>query len=375
MSRAKLFLKRTAIIILSIILLFAVSVFAFIKLAPQFGATPSGEHLEKIKKSEHYQGNQFVNLSETKLEYSLKNMIEVMQEYSNAKKTAPGDVILTHFNDPQPALEDSTFRLTWYGHSAILLELAGKRIFLDPMLGPYAAPVPFFGKRFPNRPEIDLNSIGKLDAVIFSHDHYDHLDYTTIKAIHQDVGHFYVPLGVGSHLRKWGVPAEKITELDWWGNASLDDFTFTATPARHFSGRSIGENNKTLWASWVIKTPVHNIYFSGDGGYDTHFAAIGERLGPFDFAMMECGQYNEHWKLIHMMPEETVQASLDIKTKTMMPIHWGAFTLSPHAWIDPAERVYTAAKKNNLKLITPEIGAGFLFPNDQPQSTWWRQVK
>lgn len=374
MAKGKSVLLKIVIGLITVILLLVAGIYSFIKLAPQFGAPPSGDHLTEIKKSPNYQVNQFINLIETSLDYSFSNSIEVIQEYNKAANLAPESPIKTHFSMSNASIPDNNFRVTWYGHSAILLEFENKRIFLDPMLGDYAAPVSFFGQRFPNAPKLDLKSIGELDAVVFSHDHYDHLDYSTVKAIHEHVGHFYVPLGLGSHLKRWGVPENKITELDWWESAYLEEFTFTAAPARHFSGRSIRDSNKTLWASWVIRKPGTNIYFSGDGGYGPHFKEIGEKLGPFDFAMMECGQYNIRWQAIHMMPEETVQASLDLNTKAMMPIHWGAFTLSPHPWIEPAERVKVAAEKEHLKLITPEIGDAFNYPNEQPMTTWWKAV-
>jgi L-ascorbate metabolism protein UlaG (beta-lactamase superfamily) len=367
-------LKKVALGIVVLVIVSIVGIIAFIKLAPQFGKSPSGEYLAKIEQSPNYGEGIFVNLIETTLEYSFSNSIAVMKAYNNAENVAPESVIETKFDQPKPDILDSTFRVTWYGHSAILLEFSGKRIFLDPMLGDYAAPVPFFGQRFHNSPEFDLEDLGELDAVIFSHDHYDHLDYPTVKAIHEKVGHFYVPLGVGSHLRHWGVPEEKITELDWWQSATLEEFEITTAPARHFSGRSVGDANKTLWASWVINSRDFKLYFSGDGGYGPHFKEIGERLGPFDFAMMECGQYNEFWNQIHMMPEETVQATLDINAKRMMPIHWGSFTLAPHAWIDPAERVLKAANEAGLPLVTPEVGESFLFASEMPQTYWWRLV-
>ncbi len=370
----KSFFLKSLLGLLALIFIVAIGVFIFIKTAPQFGAAPSGQHLAEIKKSPNYLKDKFVNIQETILEYSFSNSVKVMKAYNKAKNTAPKSAINTKFDQQKPAVSDSSIRVTWYGHSAILLEFTGKRIFLDPMLGDYAAPVPFFGQRFQNEPAIEIESVGKLDAVIFSHDHYDHLDYPTVKAIHEQVGHFFVPLGLGAHLKSWGVPANKITELDWWQSATLGDLTFTAAPARHFSGRSINDSNKTLWASWVINSPEHNLYFSGDGGYGSHFKEIGKRLGPFEFAMMECGQYNELWNQIHMMPEETVQASLDLNAKSMMPIHWGAFTLAPHAWTDPAERVKAAADQNGLQLVTPEIGQSFMFPEVTPMTTWWREV-
>ncbi|HCX21093.1 MAG: hypothetical protein CMB80_20145 [Flammeovirgaceae bacterium] len=364
------FLKVLAIIA-SVIIVFVVAVMAFIKFAPQFGAKPSGEHLQKIAQSSHYEKDQFVNLIETKMDMSFSNSWGMLKESLSSKNTSPKEELDTFFGTEKPAANDSNIVVTWYGHSALLLEIEGKKIFLDPMLGPYASPVPIFGKRFKNAPTFDFDNIPQLDAVIYSHDHYDHLDYYTIKRIKDKVGHFYTPLGLGSHLKAWGVPEEKITELDWWDEARFGQFTFTATPARHFSGRGTDDRNKTLWASWVIQGEYNKIYFSGDGGYGPHFKEIGERMGPFDFAMMECGQYNERWEPIHMMPEQTVQASLDVKTKSMMPIHWGGFSLAPHEWFEPAERVAKAASEVNLELVTPKIGKAFSLSEDLPHGQWW----
>jgi L-ascorbate metabolism protein UlaG (beta-lactamase superfamily) len=270
---------------------------------------------------------------------------------------------------------DSTLKITWFGHSAILLQIDGKNILIDPMLGNAAAPVPFMTKRFPYVQSLDLDVLPEIDAIIISHDHYDHLDYQTILVLKEKVKHFYTPLGVGSHLRSWGVDASKITELDWWQSTDFEGLRFVATPARHFSGRSISDRNKTQWSSWVIVGAKEKIYFSGDSGYGPHFREIGTKYGPFDFAMLECGQYNERWEAIHMLPEQTVQAALDLKCKRMMPIHWGAFNLSLHSWTDPVERVTEAAAKHNLDVIVPVIGRRFSPAEDKfDTSYWWKAL-
>ncbi len=366
-------MNKISLIFTAIIIFLVLSTMAFINLAPQFGAKPSGKHLDTISQSNHYDNGQFVNLIETRMDYSLSNIWGMLKESMRAKNTTPKAILGTYFNTPKSMPGDSNVMITWFGHSAILLEIEGKKLFLDPMLGPYASPVPIFGKRFKNNPPFDLETLPPIDAVLFSHDHYDHLDYYTIKMIRDKVHHFYTPLGLGSHLKAWGVSPDKITELDWWDQVQFEQFTFTATPARHFSGRGTNDSNKTLWASWVIGSMNHNIYFSGDSGYGPHFKEIGERLGPFDFAMMECGQYNERWAPIHMMPEETVQATLDVQAAAMMPIHWGGFSLAPHKWIEPAERVSKAASLVNLKLVTPRIGEAFMLMEELPQSTWWQE--
>jgi L-ascorbate metabolism protein UlaG (beta-lactamase superfamily) len=180
-----------------------------------------------------------------------------------------------------------------------------------------------------------------------------------------------VPLGLKSHLLHWGVEDSKITELDWWDELEIDGITLTCTPAQHFSGRGVTDRSKTLWASWVLKGKQNSIYFSGDSGYFGEFKKIGEKYGPFDIALMECGQYNELWHAIHMMPEETAQAGIDVQAKAIMPIHWGMFDLSLHSWTEPVERVSVAAAKLNLPLVTPVIGERFDIQNLLVSNQWW----
>lgn len=376
MSNLKPILLRSFFIVVGFFFLLFIFAMAFIKFAPQFGARPSGAHLEKISMSPNYKRHQFENLIETKIDYSVSNMGGMLSDMFSSKNTTPSRSLPTRFNEPGSSIPtDSTLLVTWFGHSAILLELEGKRIFLDPMLGPAASPIPFlFGKRFKNDPIADLKLIGRLDAVILSHDHYDHLDYATIKTIKDQVGHFYSPLGVGSHLKAWGVDSASITELDWWESVEMDHIRISATPARHFSGRGISDGNKTQWASWVIKGSHHTLYFSGDSGYGPHFKDIGEKHGPFDLTLLECGQYNERWEPIHMMPEQTAQAHLDLGGNVLMPIHWGAFSLAPHSWYEPAERLSIAAEEKKIQLITPVIGERFSLRDSLPASKWWQNL-
>jgi len=344
---------------------------AFIKLAPQFGAPPTGAHLKKIEKSENYQSGQFQNEITTTMDIGFSSGSKLMYEWMfEGKDREPARPIPTSFNNN---IFDTALQVTWFGHSAILLEIDGKKLLLDPMLGDAAAPVSFMTRRFDYQQAINIDSIPSVDAVIISHDHYDHLDYPSIRALKDRVGHFYTALGVGSHLQRWGVDPSKITEMDWWETAMHEGLEFIAAPARHFSGRGISDRNKTQWASWIIIGKNEKVYFSGDSGYGPHFKEIGEKYGPFDFAMMECGQYNERWEAIHMMPEQTVQAGLDVHAKKLMPIHWGAFNLSLHSWTDPVERALKAAKNQNVEVLTPVIGKKFaLSEANQNQESWWR---
>lgn len=349
---------------------------AFIKLSPQFGATPSGDHFEQISKSQNHDGKTFINLIPTSMDMGFKNGVKVMYQWMfDSNNRVPINPLPVQFDSNGIEKGDSLSIITWYGHSAISLEMEGKLILIDPMLGNAASPVPFMTKRFKYEQPIDLESISKVDAVILSHDHYDHLDYPSIMKLKDKVGHFYTPLGVGSHLVSWGVDKSRITELDWWESAKIDELEIVATPARHFSGRGISDRNTTQWASWVIQGKNEKIYFSGDSGYGPHFKEIGDKFGPFDFAMMECGQYNKNWEAIHMLPEQTIQASMDIKAKRMMPIHWSAFNLSLHAWIDPVDRAVKAAKLHDVDILTPQIGARFSPGNEAISSSeWWRDV-
>ncbi len=220
---------------------------------------------------------------------------------------------------------------------------------------------------------LPIEKLPYIDAVVLSHDHYDHLDYESIIKLKDKVGHFYVPLGVSAHLIEWGVDPDKITELDWWKEVNVEGFTFICTPARHFSGRSLFNGFTTLWASWIVRTENSNVFFSGDSGYGPHFKEIGKRYGPFDFVMLECGQYNELWKDIHMMPEQTVQAAIDLNGKLMMPIHWGAFTLAMHPWTDPIIRVTASAHERHVAITTPKIGEPVLLQQPVfPHSEWWK---
>jgi L-ascorbate metabolism protein UlaG (beta-lactamase superfamily) len=242
------------------------------------------------------------------------------------------------------------------------------------MFGDVPAPHPWLGKhRFSKSLPIEIEKLPQIDAVILSHDHYDHLDYGSITKLKSKVNQFFTPLGVGSHLTEWGIDSSKVKELDWWDEVQYGDFTFACTPAQHFSGRRMGDRGATLWASWVIKTAENSIFFSGDSGYNAHFKEIGEKYGPFDFAMIECGQYNEQWKQIHMMPEQTVLAGIDLKAKLIMPIHWAAFKLAFHTWTDPIERVTKKAKEMNMPIATPMIGEPILIDkqNQFPHSDWW----
>lgn len=368
-----MFLKTLKFIFISVIGIIAIAVigsYIVTNLNPAFGLPPEGSDLERMKESPNFQSGEFQNLIETQMG-TTGDMLGTLPDFFNLENGEPKDSLPVLFGENQVLAPDSVSYITWYGHSAFLIEIQSKKILIDPMLGDYASPFSFGSKRFPYKKPIPIEELTDIDAVIISHDHYDHLDYPTINLIKQHVGRFYTPLGVGSHLKYWGIPENKVTELDWWEETEFDDIKLAAVPARHFSGRGVTDRNSTQWASWIIEGDFQKIYFSGDGGYGPHFKDIGDKYGPFDFAMLECGQYNEAWEAIHMMPEQSVIAGKDLNAKLVMPIHWGAFQLSIHSWTDPILRFKSKSEEQNVPMVHPIIGERFGLGMDYPRTIWW----
>jgi L-ascorbate metabolism protein UlaG (beta-lactamase superfamily) len=268
-----------------------------------------------------------------------------------------------------PQDETVFFRL---GHSSVLIWLDGEFWLTDPIFSERASPFSFIGpQRFHPSP-ISLADLPNIKGVILSHNHYDHMDKATLQTLKDKADNFYMPLGLGGDLKKWGIEDAKINELDWWDNIKIGEVTLTATPSFHFSGRSLSDSNQTLWASWVITGSKHNLFFSGDSGYFDGFKKIGERLGPFDVSFMETGAYNKLWPYVHMQPAASVKAHLDLNAKLMIPIHNGTFDLALHTWFDPFEKIEKLAKKIDFKWYTPSIGEAVSVGNSQPINRWWQ---
>ncbi len=246
----------------------------------------------------------------------------------------------------------------WLGHSSVFVMLNNVKILIDPVFSPSASPFSFIGpKAFPYTHYYQADQFPELDIVMISHDHFDHLDKKAIQVLATTAKHFIVPLSVGRLLRNWGVSQSKIIEMDWTDTFShTENLKIIAQSGRHFSGRGIANRNTTLWCSYILQTDQKRIFFSGDSGYGPHFKEIGNEHGPFNISFLECGQYNENWPYIHMMPEETVQAAIDLKTDTFVPIHWGKFPLSLHPWDKPPKRATAAATVKNQKIDLPTIG-------------------
>ena len=337
---------------------------------PQFGADAGAMKYVKELGSVAWKMGSFRNLDKTPLQEDLGSLFGDLVGYLQAKNTQPAEPLPVAVAQSDGTPTDGKDYLTWFGHSALRLESGGHTILLDPMLGDWVAPVPFLGHRFPYKDYHPVQELGDIDLIVYSHDHYDHLDYDTLMQIKDRTKAYLCPLGLGAHLVAWGIPRERITELDWWQSAELAGCTFTATPARHFSGRSAGTRNKSLWAGFAIKTASHNLFFGGDSGYGRHFEMIGERLGPFDLTMLDAGQYHDRWKNVHMQPEEALRAHRDVYGKMLLPIHWGAFSLSDHAWSDPVDRIRRADKTECV--ISPMVGQRFAL-NDMKdcRESWW----
>lgn len=328
--------------------------------------------------SSHRSGEVYVNAN-PEIKQDMSNFGSILKRYMFEKRVdpVPDKVLLTPIENAGLQNEDSSAAVYRLGHSTVLLQLENRLWLTDPVFSKRASPVQWAGpKRFHPVPMNidDMDAFPDIEGVIISHDHYDHLDKATVKLIHSKVKHFIVPLGVDQHLISWGVSAEKIHTLDWWQTATIKNVSFTATPAQHFSGRGLFDGNETLWASWVIKTEQHRLFFSGDSGYFDGFKLIGKRYGPFDLTMMETGAYDRNWADIHMLPEQSVQAHIDLRGKMLMPIHNSTFDLALHPWYEPFERLAKAAVENEVKIATPIIGEKVLIDQPRVNIAWWKNM-
>jgi L-ascorbate metabolism protein UlaG (beta-lactamase superfamily) len=380
---------------------------------PVLGKSPSGSRLERIRRSPHYANGSFQNPEPTEMLLKGVSYIKMMREYRDKPKTTipPG---------PLPSVRTDLFSLprdrpviVWFGHSSYLVKLQGMHILVDPVFSGHASPFSWFGKAFPGTDIYGAEDFPDIDMMLLTHDHYDHLDYKTILQFAPKTRHFYTSLGVGAHLEYWGIAPERITELDWGesvepggeeageaetgiagrgrmhsnkGGPEVGDagtghgiagqasgaISLSAMPARHFSGRTF-KRNQTLWSSFVLKGRGYSLFLGGDSGYGQHFKSIGDRHGPFDLAILESGQYGKNWPYIHMFPEQTATAAIDLGAKALLPVHWGKFVLSVHAWDEPIRRLVRAAGEKGLSLATPLIGEPVIIGEPYPRKDWWEE--
>lgn len=342
-----------------------------------FGARPAGARLELIKKSKNYRDGKFQNLNPTPSLTEGYSYPSVMYNFLFGKKdhVAPEDSIPSVRTELSSIPKQANV-LIWFGHSSYWMQIEGKSILVDPVLNDYAAPFRGINKAFKGSASYTAEDIPYVDYLVITHDHYDHLDYETIKKLRGKVGKVVCALGVGAHFEAWEYLPEQLIEKDWGDKITLDEqITLHFTPARHFSGRSIFSNN-TLWTSYVLETPSRKIFLGGDSGYDEHFREIGKRFGGFDLAILENGQYNVAWKYIHALPEDVLRAGKDLRARRILPVHSGKFALAAHAWYEPLSRLTELNKSAGQKLITPMIGEIVnIDDEDQQFKQWWIGAK
>lgn len=273
------------------------------------------------------------------------------------------------------AADDKRLYVTWFGHSSVLVQMSGVSILIDPMFSEYSSPVQWAGPRRFSHPSAGISELPRIDAVLLTHDHYDHLDRLTVKALKGKAERFIVSKGVERHLRRWGIPAEQITALSWWESVSVKGAEITCTPSRHFSGRGLLDQNSVQWCSFVLRDGRHSVFDSGDGSIGAHFDEIARRFGGFDLALMECGQYNRSWHYSHLYPEESVSAAIRAGARLAMPIHWGAFVLSNHGWDDGPERFAREAARQGLPMTTPRLCETICIDDLPRTECWWRKLR
>lgn len=344
----------------------------------QFGGKVTDQLKEQYKKSPNWREGVFQNLETTELAASFSKMPGMIyKQLTQGKEKEPEKPLpIVPFNKAEFLAPSPESKFIWYGHSVVMMRMSRKTLLIDPMLGPNTTPIaPIATKRFSENTLSLIDDFPEIDLILLTHDHYDHLDLASIQKIKSKTKKYFVALGVKRHLVHWGVEPEKIIEFDWWENKTLENISVTFTPTRHFSGRGLTDRTKTLWGGWNFKTEKENIWFSGDGGYGKHFQEIGKKLGPFDFAFMECGQYNYDWHPIHMFPNESVQAAIETGAKKAMPVHWAGFALSyQHSWKEPVEDFIKSAEENKLNYSTPTLGKIFT-PSSLEYEKWWVEKK
>ncbi len=343
----------------------------------KFGRTPSGKRLERIKKSAHYRNGQFHNLRPTPQLTEGATMSRVIYGFLFGKieRKIPSVPIPTVKTDLRSILPDEDI-LVWFGHSSYFLQIDGLRFLVDPVFSGSASPLPGSNKAFPGTDIYTVEDFPAIDYLLITHDHYDHVDYTTLLTLQPKVRAVICVLGVGEHLELWGYHKDQITEADWNETLSLrNSFSIHTVPARHFSGRGLSRN-KSLWLSFLLESPSMKIFIGGDSGYDTHFKEIGDKFKSIDLAILENGQYDPQWKYIHLSPEEVLMAAKDLNAKRVFPVHNSKFKMANHAWDDPMRRVAEYNKTYGIPKISPLIGEKvFLKDPDQVFSNWWETIE
>ena len=364
--------KNILIALLVFVIVFAAAIFLFMQL-PQFGKEPSGKRLERILKSPNYQKDKFDNINFTPQLAEDASMPGVMFRFffGKNKNLIPKERLNFQKTNLKNLNPDENIYV-WMGHSSYFIQIDGKKILVDPVFSGNASPVNFTTKAFAGTDLYSTEDIPDLDYLIITHDHWDHLDYETVKKLNPKAKQVITGLGTGEHLEYWNFDPTKIIELDWGENFELGNgFKVYAETARHFSGRGF-KRNQAIWASFIFETPKRKIYIGGDSGFDDHFEKIGKKFGGFDLAILELGQYNKDWRYIHMMPEEFLVAAKNLKAKRIIPVHNSKFALALHDWKEPLQKITALNEKENRRLITPKIGEKVNWEDDsKTYEQWW----
>lgn len=364
---------QTIFVVLLVFAIFAIAVFAYMQF-PRFGRLPRGERLWLIQQSSHFKDGTFQNLNPTPQLAEDARFSDMFRDMLFSKNRRPKGRIPSVKTDLK-SLAPNEDVLVWFGHSSYFMQLDGKKILVDPVFSGHASPFFFSVKAFPGTDIYSPDDFPVIDYLFITHDHWDHLDYKTVRKLRPKIKKVITGLGTGEHLERWGFGKEQIFENDWYYEFSPEEgIQVTITPARHFSGRGF-RPKRTLWVSFVLQTPSHKLFIGGDGGYDNHFTEIGEKYGPFDLAILENGQYNKNWKYIHMMPEQVFMAAKDLNAKRLFPVHSSKFALANHPWDEPLKRITALSSNSEIPLVTPKIGEKVNL-NDISQSfeKWWENV-
>jgi len=350
------------------LLIIIVVFFAFIK-----GEMHTDSDIRRFMKSDRYIENKFVNSIETN-SGSIKDIFKIVKDYrlsSGVEKVPLRDIPVRRPVIDESVSKSDSYKIIWFGHSGFILEMYGVRLLVDAVFSERASMLSFVGPKRFHKPPLSLKELPHIDAVIFSHDHYDHLDRKVVTHYADKDVKFIMPLGVGSHLKKWGVSDEKITELDYHDRVNIGDLEIVAGPARHFSGRGLLDRNKTLWCSFMFFGKGEQVFYSGDTGYTESYKILRERYGAFDVCLIQIGAYNKHWEDIHLYPSDAIAMSKMLDSKYTIPLHWATFNLAMHSWTEPIDEFVKYSDKEGLTICTPLIGEVIDSTNIDDTISWW----
>lgn len=369
-------LRRAAILLFVLVGILSVGGYVYLQ-QPKFGALPAGRHLQVVENSAHYENGVFRNLVDTPMRTQDSSFVSnvlsmLLDKNANLKPPVP----LPSVSVDLKALPPDEDVVVWLGHSSYFIQLGGKRILIDPVFSANAGPFPGSNVAFAGSTPYQAEDLPAIDILLVTHDHWDHLDYPSVMAVLPALGQVVVGLGVGEFFDRWGFPGDRVHEADWNDTLEFDDgLRIHVLPARHYSGRML-TRNKTLWVAFALETPRRKLFFSGDSGYGPHFREIGERFGGFDLVALDSGQYDKRWAHIHMFPEESAQAAVDLRARALLPAHVGRFSIAAHDWDEPLKRIAAASADKSYQLLTPQIGEVVRLDGDiKAFPHWWAAVE